>query len=67
MEGMTDVTVQCNCQTATLAVQFAVRPKVETEVDTLVKNGVLEPVTTNVLATPIIPVPKKNREIQILR
>lgn len=33
-------------------VPYAIRPKVETDLDALVKNGVLEPVTTSEWATP---------------
>ncbi|KAI3374716.1 hypothetical protein L3Q82_021016, partial [Scortum barcoo] len=43
----------------------AIRPKVEADLDSLVKNGVLESVTTSEWATPIIPVPKKDGGIRI--
>ncbi len=48
-------------------VPYAIKPKVEADLDTMVKNGVLEPVTINEWATPIVPVPKKNGEIQTCR
>ncbi|XP_039469023.1 uncharacterized protein K02A2.6-like [Oreochromis aureus] len=46
-------------------VPYAIRPKVESNLDALVKNGVLEPVTTSEWATPIVPVPKKDEGIRI--
>lgn len=47
------------------SVPYAIRSKVEDELDALVRNGVLEPVTTSEWATPIVPVPKKTGEICI--
>lgn len=41
-------------------VPYAIRPKVEAELDRLVKSGVLEPVSTSEWATPIVPVMKKD-------
>ena len=40
-------------------VPYAIRAKVEADMDALVKNGILGPVTISEWATPIIPVLKK--------
>lgn len=41
-------------------VPYAIKLKVEAELDGLVKSGVLEPVSTSEWATPIVPVMKKD-------
>lgn len=46
-------------------VPSSLRPKVGSELNSLVKSGVLEPVTTSEWGTPIAPVPKKSGEIRI--
>lgn len=45
-------------------VPYAIRPKVEADLDAFIKSGLLEPVTTSEWATPVIPVPKKNGGIR---
>lgn len=46
-------------------VPYSLRPKVGSELNSLVKSGVLEPVTTSEWGTPIVPVPKKSGGIRI--
>lgn len=41
-------------------VPYAIRPKMEADLDALVESRVLEPVNISKSATPIVPVPKKN-------
>ncbi|XP_055308027.1 uncharacterized protein LOC129572134 [Sitodiplosis mosellana] len=44
---------------------FAMRKRIEIELDELVRNGVLKKVETSEYATPIVPVPKSNDKVRI--
>ncbi|XP_029965625.1 uncharacterized protein K02A2.6-like [Salarias fasciatus] len=60
---MVKLTVKPDCTPKSLkarSVPYAIKPKVEAELDRLVKSGVLEPVSTREWATPIVPVMKKD-------
>lgn len=60
---MVKLTVKADCAPKCLKarpVPYAIKPKVEAELDRLVKSGVLEPVNTSEWATPIVPVIKKD-------
>lgn len=46
-------------------VPYAIKPKVEAELDRLVESGVLEQVRTSEWATPIVPVVKKDGSLRI--
>ncbi|KAJ8348953.1 hypothetical protein SKAU_G00275420 [Synaphobranchus kaupii] len=46
-------------------VPYAIKPKVEAELEALVKSGVLEPVRQSDWGTPIVPVPKKDGSVRI--
>lgn len=47
------------------SVPYAIKPKVEAELDRLVKSGVLEQVRTSDWATPIVPVMKKDGSLRL--
>lgn len=46
-------------------VPYAIRPKVEAELENLVKSGVLDPVSQSDWATPIVPVMKKDDSVRV--
>lgn len=46
-------------------VPYAIRPKVEADLDALVKNGVLVPVSGSEWATPIVPILKKDGSVRL--
>ncbi len=46
-------------------IAYALKPKVETEIDRLIHTGVLVPVTHSEWATPIVPVVKKSGAVRI--
>lgn len=47
-------------------VPYAIKPKVEAELDRLVKSGVLEPVSLSDWTTPIVPVMKKDGTVRLI-
>ena len=46
-------------------VPYAIRPKVDQEIDRLVKEGILEPIEHSDFGSPVVPVLKKNGQIRI--
>ena len=71
--SMKDITVRLTVKPGTAKclkvrpVPYAIKPKVEAELDRLVKSGVLEPVSTSDWATPIVPILKKRWRSKDLR
>ncbi|XP_028660385.2 uncharacterized protein K02A2.6-like [Erpetoichthys calabaricus] len=60
--------VQQNCQPRFLkarSVPYALRPKVEADIDRLVKLGVLDPVSHSEWATPVVPVVKSDGSVRL--
>ncbi|KAJ8351903.1 hypothetical protein SKAU_G00233790 [Synaphobranchus kaupii] len=69
---MRDITVKLNIKSDSRPkflrarqVPYAIKPKVEAELESLVKSGVLEPVSRSEWATPIVPVIKKDNSVRI--
>ena len=46
-------------------VPYVLKPKVEAEIDKLVKDGILEKCDHSELATPVVPVPKKDGSVRL--
>lgn len=46
-------------------VPYAIKPKVEKEIESLIQSGVLEPVSQSDWATPIVPVLKKDDSVRV--
>lgn len=64
--GMKDIRVKLTVKPGstpkcpnTRTVPYAIKPKVEAELDKLVKSGVLEPMSTSDWVAPVVPVRKK--------
>lgn len=70
--NMKDITVKLNIKPDShpkflkaRPVPYAIRPKVEAELESLVKSGVLEPVSRSEWATPIVPVIKRDESVRV--